>query len=232
MSQIFHRSTNTISRATIYGLVFVLVVAIWAVGELQRSPWITRQGEAHVQPVPFSHQHHVGGLGIDCRYCHTSVEKSSYAGLPPTKTCMNCHSQLWTDSPMLEPVRESYRTDTSLRWVRVNDLPDYVYFNHQIHVNKGVGCATCHGAINRMPLTYQAHSLQMEWCLDCHRAPDKYLRPKEEVFNMEYEPPSANKKVVAAGQAFTDQRALGKALIKQYGIRSPNDLVSCSTCHR
>jgi hypothetical protein len=232
MSQIFHRSTNTISRATIYGFVFVLAALGWGTAELQRSPWITRQGEAQEQPVPFSHQHHVGGLGIDCRYCHTSVENSSFAGLPPTKTCMNCHSQLWTDTPLLQPVRDSYRTDTSLRWTRVHDLPDYVFFNHQIHVNKGVGCATCHGPVDRMPLTFAANSLQMEWCLDCHRAPDKYLRPKDQVFNMRYEAPSEEKPVAVAGRNFSDQRSLGRALIKLYGIRSPGDLTSCSTCHR
>ncbi len=232
MSQIFHRSTNTLSRATIYGFVFVIGALAWATAEFQRSPWITRQGEAQSQPVPFSHQHHAGGLGIDCRYCHTSVENSSFAGLPPTKTCMNCHSQLWTDTPMLAPVRDSYRSDQSLRWIRVHDLPDSVYFNHQIHVNKGVGCETCHGRVDRMPLTFQAHSLQMEWCLDCHRAPDKYLRPKSEVFNMSYEGPTREKSVRVAGKTFTDQRTLGRELIKLYGIRSPGDLTSCSTCHR
>jgi len=232
MSQIFHRSTNTISRATIYGFVFVVGILAWAMGEFQRSPWITRQGEAQSQPVPFSHQHHVGGLGIDCRYCHTSVENSSYAGIPPTKTCMNCHSQLWTDSPTLAPVRDSYRRDVSLQWTRVNDLPDFVYFNHQIHVAKGVGCATCHGPVDRMPLTFQAHSLQMEWCLDCHRAPDKYLRPKKDVFSPSYEAPSGDKPVTVAGKKYTDQRELGRQLIKLYGIRSPGDLTSCSTCHR
>ena len=232
MAQIFQRSTNTISRATIYGFVFVLGAIAWATGELQRSPWITRQGEAQTQPVPFSHQHHAGGLGIDCRYCHTSVENSSFAGIPPTKTCMNCHSQLWTDTSMLQPVRESYRTDTSIRWIRVHDLPDYVYFNHEIHVSKGIGCASCHGPVDRMPLTFQAHSLQMEWCLDCHRAPDKYLRPKDQVFNMRYEFPSKDNPVAVGGKSYSDQRELGRDLIKLYGIRSPGDLTSCSTCHR
>jgi hypothetical protein len=232
MSQIFHRSTNTISRFTIYGAVFLLAGVGWALAQFQRSAWYTRMGESMVQPVPFSHAHHVGGLGIDCRYCHTSVENSSFAGIPPTKTCMNCHSMLWTNAPMLEPIRESYRTGKSMVWTRANDLPDYVYFQHDIHIAKGVGCDTCHGAVDRMPLMYPAHTLQMEWCLDCHRAPDKYLRPKQQVFNMRYQQPSPEKPVILGGKMFTDQRSLGRELIKQYGIRSPNDITSCSTCHR
>jgi hypothetical protein len=170
--QIFHRSTNTISRATIYGAVFLITALLWAVLELQRSPYITYAKVARPQPGPFSHQHHVGGLGIDCRYCHTSVENSAFAGIPPTKTCINCHSQIWTGAPLLEPVRESFRSGKSLVWTRVNDLPDFVYFDHSIHINKGVGCNTCHGPVDRMPLMFNYASLQMEWCLDCHRAPE------------------------------------------------------------
>jgi Cytochrome c7 and related cytochrome c len=171
--QIFHRSTNTLSRATIYGAVFVVAALFWAAAEIQRSPYVTYAGVRRPQPVPFSHQHHVAGLGIDCRYCHTSVETSSFAGIPPTKTCMNCHAQIWTNAPLLEPVRESYKSGKSLVWTRVNDLPDFAYFNHSIHINKGVGCNTCHGPVDRMPLMYNYASLQMEWCLDCHRAPEK-----------------------------------------------------------
>ena len=179
MAQIFHRSANTLSRLSIIGVVVVVSVLLWAALEMQRSPYATYQDVAQAQPVPFSHQHHIAGLGIDCRYCHTSVETSSYAGIPPTKTCMNCHAQIWTNAPMLEPVRESYRTGKSLMWTQVNDVPDFVYFNHSIHMNKGVGCASCHGAVNKMPLMYAANSLQMEWCLSCHRAPEKFLRPRE-----------------------------------------------------
>ncbi len=175
--QIFHRSTNTISRATIFGAIFIVAVLLWAAIQFQRSPYVTYAEVARPQPAPFSHQHHVAGLGIDCRYCHTSVETSSFAGIPPTK--------------MLEPVRESFRTGKSLVWNRVNDLPDFVYFNHSIHINKGVGCNTCHGPVDRMPLMYNFVSLQMEWCLDCHRAAEKYLRPREQVFNMRYEQPSS-----------------------------------------
>ncbi|MFZ0284345.1 MAG: cytochrome c3 family protein, partial [Terriglobales bacterium] len=207
--QIFHRSTNTISRATIYGAVFLIAVLLWAVLELQRSPYITYAKVARPQPVPFSHQHHVAGLGIDCRYCHTSVETSSFAGIPPTKTCMNCHSQIWTGAALLEPVRESFRSGKSLVWTRANDLPDFVYFNHSIHINKGVGCNTCHGPVDRMPLMFNAYSLQMEWCLNCHRDPAKNLRPRDQVFNMRYEQPSSLKPVTMDGEEYTDQLSLG-----------------------
>ena len=230
--QIFHRSTNTISRATIYGAVFLLAALLWAVLELQRSPYITYAGVARPQPVPFSHQHHVAGLGIDCRYCHTSVEKSRFAGIPPTKTCMNCHSQIWTNAALLEPVRESFRTGKSLVWTRVNDLPDFVYFDHSIHINKGVGCNTCHGPVDRMPLMYNYASLQMEWCLDCHREPQKYLRPRDQVFNMRYEQPTTFKPLIIDGKTYTDQLSLGADLSKKYNLRTEADITSCSTCHR
>src|SRR5450432_3149809 len=190
MSQIFRRSTNTFTRVTIFGAVFILGFAVWAVDRLSRSDYATRATQAREQPVPFSHQHHVGGMGVDCRYCHTSVETSATAGLPPTKTCMNCHSQIWSQSPTLEPVRASFRTGQSIQWTRVHDLPDFAYFNHSAHVNKGVGCTTCHGPVDRMPLMWQYASLQMEWCLDCHRNPEKYVRPKEEVFSVSWQPPA------------------------------------------
>ncbi len=216
--------------------VFAAAGLFWVLVQLERSPYITYAGVRKSQPVPFSHQHHVTGLGIDCRYCHTSVEQSSFAGIPPTKTCMNCHSQIWTNAAYLEPVRESFRTGRSLEWTRVNQLPDYVYFNHSIHVNKGVGCNTCHGPVDQMPLTYQYASLQMEFCLDCHRASEKYLRPREQVFNMRYEPPVSDplgkNEVVFGGKAYTDQIALGNALKEAYKVRSVNDITSCNTCHR
>jgi len=230
--QIFHRSTNTISRATIFGAIFFLAFALWACIEFQRSPYVTYAKVARPQPVPFSHQHHVAGLGIDCRYCHTSVEKSSFAGIPPTKTCMNCHSQIWVGAPLLEPVRESFRTGKSLLWTRVNDLPDFVYFDHSIHINKGVGCNVCHGPVDRMPLMFNYASLQMEWCLDCHRDPAKYLRPRDQVFNMRYEAPSSLKPLVLDGKQYTDQLSLGGDLVKKYNLRSVADITSCSTCHR
>jgi hypothetical protein len=217
VQQLFHRSTNTIARVTIFGALFVIAGLAWVGAEIARSSYVTQVGVAREQPVPFSHKHHVAGLGIDCRYCHTSVLDSSFAGIPPTHTCMSCHSQIWADSPMLEPVRESYRTDRSLEWVRVHDLADFVYFNHSIHLNKGIGCDTCHGRVDQMPLTWREASLQMEWCLECHRAPERYVRPREEVFNPDWAPPGG------------DQLALGEKLVAEYRIRKLDD---CSTCHR
>jgi hypothetical protein len=216
MSQIFHPSTNTISRLTIFGGAGFIVVVVLALAAINESPYITEVGVARSQPVPFSHKHHVGDDGIDCRYCHTSVEESSFAGVPPTKTCMNCHSQIWSDSPMLEPVRESFRTGKSIQWTRVHNLPGFVYFDHSIHVHKGVGCSTCHGRVDAMPLTWRENTLYMDWCLECHRAPERYVRPRQYVFSMDYQTP-------------VDQIALGEKLVKEYKIRK---LTSCSTCHR
>ena len=220
------------SRVTIFGAVFVVAALSWMAMEVQRSPYVTYAGVRKPQPVPFSHQHHVSGLGIDCRYCHTSVETSSFAGIPPTKTCMNCHSQIWTNAQLLEPVRASYKSGESLQWTRVNQLPDFVFFNHSIHVNKGVGCNTCHGPVDKMPLMYQQESLQMEWCLSCHRAPGKNLRPRDQVFNMRYLPPTSAHPVAVDGQSYSDQDELGAALLKKYNVRSVKDITSCSTCHR
>src|SRR5246127_1567134 len=232
MPQVFHRSTNTISRLSIALLVIGAAMFFFAAEQVQRSPYTSWRGVAREQPVPFSHQHHVGGLGIDCRYCHTSVETSSFAGIPPTKTCMNCHSQIWTGAPMLEPVRESFRSGKSLVWNRVNDLPDFVYFNHSIHINKGVGCNTCHGPVDRMPLMFNYASLQMEWCIECHRGPQKNLRPREQVFNMRYQQPTTALPVEVDGKSYTDQMELGKYLSHKYNLRSAMDITSCSTCHR
>jgi Cytochrome c7 and related cytochrome c len=219
MAQVFHRSSTSIARFSILGTIVLLLGLAWVGEEVQRSSYVNYMGIAQIQPVPFSHQHHVGGLGLDCRYCHTSVETSSFAGIPPTRTCMNCHAQIWTNAPMLEPVRSSFRTGNSLVWTRVNDLPDFVYFDHSIHVNKGIGCYSCHGAVDRMPLMYAAHTLQMEWCISCHRNPQQQIRPREQVFNMEYQPPA-------------NQEALGNKLAQQYHLRSVADITSCSTCHR
>jgi hypothetical protein len=219
MPQVFHRSFNTISRVTIFGGVFIVAALGWVAWVMARSSYVTNTGVALQQPVPFSHEHHVTGLGIDCRYCHTSVEDSSFAGMPPTKTCMNCHSQIWVGSPMLEPVRESYRSGKPLEWNRVHRLAEFVYFDHSIHVNKGVGCSTCHGPIDKMPLTWQHGSLLMEWCLECHRSPADHVRPRDKVFDMDWQPPS-------------DQPEQGKKLVQEYRIRDPQDITSCSTCHR
>jgi hypothetical protein len=230
--QIFPRSSNAIARASLFIVVFVAAGAGWLLFELQRSPYITMAGVRKPQPVPFSHQHHVTGLGIDCRYCHTSVEVSSFAGIPPTKTCMNCHAQIWTNAAYLEPVRASFRTGQSIEWTRVNQVPNFVYFNHSIHINKGVGCDTCHGPIDKMPLVYQYASLQMEFCLDCHRAPEKYLRPREQVFNMRYIAPGFDSQVDYKGTTYKDQVELGKVLKAEYKVRSVLDITSCNTCHR
>jgi len=215
MAQIFHRSTNTIAKVSIFGGVFLLAGLGWIFYTLDRSSYNTGEGVTLAQPVPFSHAHHVAGLGIDCRYCHTSVEDAAFAGIPPTSTCINCHKLIWNDSEMLEPVRASYENDEPIRWTRVNDLPDYVYFDHSVHVKKGVGCESCHGPVDQMKLMYQAESLQMEWCLDCHRNPERFVRPKDEVFNMAWKA--------------ENQEELGAELVAEYHV---NTRQSCSTCHR
>ena len=198
MVQIFHRSTNTISRFTIFGALVVVAVAFWVAAQIQRSPYSTYAGVVRPQPVPFSHKHHVQGLGLQCQYCHVSVEKSSYAGIPPTKTCINCHAQIWTNAQLLEPVRNSWATGQSLVWTKVHDLPDFAYFSHEIHVNKGLGCSSCHGRVDQMPLMYAQNTLQMEWCLDCHRNPAKNLRPTQQVYNMAWEGPKEDSPVWCA----------------------------------
>ncbi len=219
MAQIFHRSTNFISKFSVFAGVFLAGLALTGVLLAARSPYLTNQFISRDQPIQFSHKHHVGDDGIDCRYCHTGVEYSATAGVPPTKTCMNCHSVLFNNVGYLEPVRESYRTDKSIQWVRVHRLADYVYFNHSIHVAKGVGCSTCHGRVDQMPLIFQASPLNMGWCIDCHRNPEAVLRPAEQVFNMQWTPPA-------------NQAQLGAQFAHERKIRSVADLTSCSTCHR
>lgn len=216
MAQIFGRSSNTYSKASIVGVGLLAALALGTVMGLDRSSYVTDVEVAKVQPIQFSHQHHVSALGIHCAYCHTSVEVSAYAGIPPTHTCMSCHSQIWIDSPMLEPVRESYRSGKSIEWIRVHDLPEFVFFNHSIHVKKGIGCTTCHGPVGNMRQIYKANSLQMAWCLDCHRAPEKYVRPRENIYDPEYRPPA-------------NQVELGLKLVKEYDIERRLD---CYTCHR
>jgi len=219
LPQIFHRSTNTLSRLSLFSALFLVALFLSVLAEIERSSYITEADVVREQPIQFSHKHHVEDDGIDCRYCHTSVEQSAFAGIPPTRTCMNCHSQIFAASPYLEPIRESFRTGKPIEWTRVHKLPEFVYFNHSIHVNKGVGCASCHGQVNLMPLVRQVASLQMEWCLDCHRHPERALRPREQVFNMHWQPPA-------------DQLEEGRRLAREYNIRSVEELTSCSTCHR
>ena len=217
MPQIFRRSANTLSKLSLAGLLITVGGLIFTAILIGSSSYVTRAQEFVEQPVQFSHLHHVKDDGIDCRYCHTSVEVSPSAGIPPTKTCINCHSQIWNQSPYLEPVRASFRDDRPLNWIRVHDLPDFVYFNHSIHVRKGVGCETCHGRIDRMPLVFQAKSLQMEWCLDCHRDPSRYVRPLDQIATMGYvRPASVN----------------GADLVRDYKIAGVAQLTSCSVCHR
>ncbi len=198
MAQVFDRSSNALARASLVLTGLIVIVLGVTLNELQRSPWVTRQGQRADQPVPFSHKHHVQGLGLQCQYCHTTVEVSSYAGIPPTKTCINCHAQIWTNASLLQPVRDSWATGASIQWIKVHDLPDFVYFNHEIHVNKGIGCATCHGRVDEMPLMYMQNTLQMEWCLNCHRNPAANLRPASEIYNMAWAGPSTDKPVWCA----------------------------------
>lgn len=216
MPQIFSRSANTVAPLSIAIAILLVGGGILSIMGLDRSEYITEIGVAKVQPVQFSHRHHAGQLGIHCAYCHSSVEVSSFAGIPPTHTCMSCHSQIWINSPTLEPVRESYRSGQSIEWVRVHDLPDFVYFNHSIHINKGIGCASCHGRVDQMPQIYKAQSLQMQWCLDCHRQPERHIRPRDKIYDMAYQPAE-------------DQMELGRRLVAEYKVQK---LLDCYTCHR
>ena len=215
----FQPSANELTKLLLVLFVIITVGGSYALTKIFESPYVTRQNIVAPQPVPFSHKHHVGEEGIDCRYCHTTIEKSAFAGIPPTETCINCHSQLYTALPMLEPVRASFKSGEPIRWTRVNNLQQFVYFNHSIHVAKGVGCASCHGRVDEMDLTYQAAPLTMEWCLSCHREPQMQIRPREEVFNMEYQTPA-------------NQREIGAELAKKYRVKDAQTLTSCSTCHR
>lgn len=214
--QIFSPSSNALSRVAFYGsfvAVFLIFFLMWV---LQRSYYATQRFVARDQTVPFSHAHHVGGLGIDCRYCHVGVEKAAFAGIPDVNTCMSCHSQIYNDQKMLEPVREAYRAGTPLTWNRVNEVPDFVYFDHAIHVHKGIGCATCHGRVDEMPLTWRQRPFYMHECVDCHRHPELNVQPRETVFDLAWEAPS-------------DRRPLGLKLVKEYRIKS---MIDCATCHR
>ncbi len=219
MAQIFSRASNVHSRVLIFCFVGAIVLFSWIVYAVWWSPYTTYVDIPLHQPVPFSHKHHVGDDGIDCRYCHDSVEKSAFAGIPSTHVCMTCHSQIWTDAPVLAPVRASLATGRPIRWTRVNDLPDFVFFNHAIHINKGVGCSTCHGPVDEMPITWRAESLYMKWCLNCHRAPQNYLRRRDQIFNLHWQPPP-------------DQERQGMRLAKEYQIDLSGRLTNCSVCHR
>jgi hypothetical protein len=221
MAQVFGKGSNSVARVSLV-VIFLGFFGFWGVVyAIYRSPYTTEQNVPLAQPVPFSHQHHAAGLGIDCRYCHTSVEKSAFAGLPPTETCMTCHSQVWKDAPLLAPVRNSLATQQPIHWNRVNQLPDFVFFNHSIHVQKGIGCSTCHGRVDQMPITWKAESLYMRWCLDCHEAPQKQMRSPDEIFNMAWQPPP-------------DQARREAQLLRTYNVSNTRlqQLRDCSMCHR
>ncbi len=217
MAQVFSRRFVLLLRAGAAGTTLLLVVTgiTYRVNARTDPP----QGTPVEQVVPFSHKHHVADDGIDCRFCHDSVEHARFAGIPALSTCMNCHSQLFIGEPPLQPLLQAYEGGRALAWNRVHELPDFVYFDHAIHVNKGVGCSSCHGRIDMMPLTWRVASLDMQWCLDCHRAPERFLRPADRIYDMRWQPPS-------------DQLAVGAALKAAYHIRSREHLEMCSTCHR
>ncbi len=219
MPQIFSRTADTWFRAIIWGALIFSLVSFLAALAYARSQSHTEVARTPRQPVPFSHKHHAGELGIDCRYCHSTVETSANAGFPATNVCMTCHSQLWRNAAMLAPVRESLADNRALDWHRVAHVPDYVYFRHDIHIAKGIGCVECHGRIDRMPLTYRAKAFKMKFCLECHRDPAPHLRPRDAVFDMDWKPPP-------------DHAVLGRKLMKLYRIHSPRELTSCGVCHR
>lgn len=216
MPQVFSRSADPIFYVFLLLVLACAIAGFFAPWIIDRSPYVTLQNTPKLQPVPFSHRHHANELHIDCRYCHTSVETSSFAGIPPTETCMTCHSQIWKNAPMLEPIRESFRENKPIQWTRVNEIPQFVYFDHSIHIAKGIGCTTCHGPVGTMTITWAGGELKMSWCLNCHRHPERYVRPKDKVFDINYAPPR-------------NQEELGRRLVKEYGIYS---LTDCVTCHR
>jgi hypothetical protein len=195
----------------VFGLSYLVAILVYLL-----APGTQRIGYQPVQPVPYSHQQHAGQLGIDCRYCHNTVEIAAMAAVPPTQTCMNCHTRILPASEQLLPVRLSYANGLPVPWVRVHDLPNYVYFNHSAHVDRGVGCVACHGRIDKMPVVTVVAPLTMSWCLECHRNPEPNLRPVDQVTSMDY---------VSA----KDQMVLGRELRKQYNLNPSTD---CSTCHR
>ncbi len=219
MAQFFNKSANNIARISMVLAAVAAGGAFLGYTQIARSSYLTGRYVERQQPVQFSHKHHVGDDGIDCRYCHQTVETTASAGMPSTQTCMNCHSQIWADSPYLEPVKASFRDNKPIEWERVHDLPEFAYFDHSIHIAKGVGCSTCHGQIDNMPAVYQENTLQMEWCLECHRAPEKFIRPKSEVFNMDWKVNDL------------DDNERNKLKV-DYKIRSKEMMTSCSTCHR
>lgn len=217
MAATFRPSDNLVATLALLGLAAFVVGGVGWWWLWPRTDYARHVHWTIGQPVPFSHEHHVAGLGIDCRFCHTAVEVSSNAGMPPTYTCMTCHSQIWTNAALLAPVRQSLTNNAPIVWNRVNDLPDYVYFNHSIHLAKGVGCSNCHGEVDRMPLSYKAKTLTMQFCLECHRDPGPQLRPKDQIYNTNWQ-----------RTATTPSPA---ALMAEYHVGN-RTLTDCSICHR
>jgi hypothetical protein len=229
MPQVFPKGMNVIARLAVLGLPVLAGSGVVGGAAFYRSDYSTGARDVVAQPVPFSHKHHVSELGIDCRYCHTSADVSASAGFPPTKTCMNCHQQMWTGAELLAPVRSSYEAGVPIAWNKVHNVPHYTYFNHSIHVAKGIGCVSCHGRIDDMNLVFQTKTLLMEWCLDCHREPEKHLRPREEVYSMIWQPGDVINP--DTGQPY-DQLTLGRKLKEEYHVREASVLTNCSICHR
>ena len=229
MAQVFPKGYNVVMRLAVLSVPFTLAGAAAGGAAFYRSDYTTGRGEVVQQPVPFSHKHHVSQLGIGCQYCHTSVEVSASSGYPPTKTCMNCHQMMWQGAELLDPVRQSYAKGEPIAWTKIHNVPHYTYFNHSIHVNKGVGCYSCHGPIDQMNLIYQSNTLLMEWCLNCHRNPENYLRPREEIYNMTYK---ASDTINPDTSLPYDQVTLGKKLKEEYNVRDHYVLTNCSICHR
>ena len=219
MPPVFPPRSNTFARLSLLVIPLVLAVFVGAAVWYAHSPAVNKVGVNIPQPVAFPHSIHTSVVGLDCRYCHSSVDKSSFAGIPPTQTCMSCHSMVKMDSALLEPVRQSWETGQPITWNRVNDVPDFVYFNHQIHVKKGVGCETCHGRVDQMGTAVKAETLYMAWCLDCHREPEKFIRPVDQVYTMGYTPSE-------------DQQIIGARLVEEYNLLPTQQLMNCSTCHR
>jgi hypothetical protein len=219
MGQIFPRNANLLVRLSIFAGLLLITTLVLVIAVFFRSNAYRQVNVAIEQPVPYSHQLHADTLGIDCRYCHVSVEQSYFANIPATETCMTCHSQIKTNSEKLAVVRASYETGDPILWEKVNRVPDFVFFNHSIHVNKGVGCSECHGRVDQMPVVWQTQAFFMGYCLNCHRNPENYVRPLDEIYNMEYVHPA-------------NQRELGAQLVAQYGIMPPEQLTNCWTCHR
>jgi hypothetical protein len=219
MSQLFQPRADAIFRFVLWTAALGGLATIFTIEGLSHSEYLTGRNIVQPQPTEFSHQHHAGELGIDCRYCHTTVETSSTAGMPPTHTCMTCHSQIWKSARMLAPVRDSLAQNRPLVWQRVGRLPEYVYFDHSVHVNNGIGCSSCHGDMEHMQMTLQPHAFSMDFCLSCHRAPQNFVRTQDQIFNMQWQPPP-------------DQAKRGAALVAQYHIHTDGLLTDCSTCHR